>query len=80
MVNTKYGDVIPTSKELAAASVELIGVDKREFVLKKALLLTLDCIFAPPRVTECRKDGLATASLLKKIKIKKLRLLLFFNI
>ena len=32
--HTYYSDVIPTSKELAAASVELIGTDKREFVLK----------------------------------------------
>ena len=38
VVHTPYGDVIPTGKELAAASVELIGAEKREFVLKKALL------------------------------------------
>ena len=36
--HTDYGDVIPTGKELAAASVELIGTDKREFVLKSALM------------------------------------------
>ena len=36
--HTDYSDVIPTSKELAAASVELIGTDKREFVLKNALM------------------------------------------
>lgn len=35
--HTEYGDVIPTGKELAAASVELIHADNREFVLKKAL-------------------------------------------
>lgn len=34
---TKYGDVIPTGKELAAASVELINKERREFVLKDAL-------------------------------------------
>ena len=34
---TPYGDVIPTGKELAAASVELINVEKREYTLKKAL-------------------------------------------
>lgn len=38
VVHTDYGDLIPTGKELAAASVELIGTEKREFVLKKALL------------------------------------------
>lgn len=38
VVHTKYGDVIPASKELAAASVELIDAEKREYVLKSALL------------------------------------------
>lgn len=37
VVNTDYGDVIPASKELAAASVELIETEEREYVLKKAL-------------------------------------------
>ena len=38
VVHTPFGDVIPTGKELAAASVELIDIEQREFVLKKALL------------------------------------------
>lgn len=38
VVHTDYGDVIPASKELAAASVELIDAQEREFVLKKALM------------------------------------------
>ena len=38
IVHTEYGDVIPTGKELAAASVELIDAEEREYVLKKALL------------------------------------------
>ena len=38
VVHTDYGDVIPASKELAAASVELIEAEDREFVLKKAIL------------------------------------------
>lgn len=38
VVHTRYGDVIPTGKELAAASVELIGTERREFVMKNALL------------------------------------------
>lgn len=37
IVHTDYGDVIPTGKELAAASVELIGAEKREYILKNAL-------------------------------------------
>ena len=38
VVHTPYGDVIPASKELAAASVELIDADNREYVLKNALM------------------------------------------
>ena len=38
VVHTRYGDVIPTGKELAAASVELISRERREYVLKNALL------------------------------------------
>ncbi len=37
IVRTAYGDVIPTGKELAAASVELIRAEKREYILKNAL-------------------------------------------
>ena len=37
VVRTPYGDVIPTDKELAAASVELIGEERREFVMREAL-------------------------------------------
>lgn len=37
VVKTDFGDVIPTGKELAAASVELINSERREFVLKNAL-------------------------------------------
>lgn len=38
IVHTEYGDVIPTGNELAAASVELIDAEEREYVLKNALL------------------------------------------
>ena len=38
VVHTDYGDVIPTGKELAAASIELIGGERREFVMKDALM------------------------------------------
>lgn len=37
IVHTQYGDVIPTGKELAAASVELIDTESREYVMKSAL-------------------------------------------
>ena len=38
VVHTKYGDVIPTGKELAAASIELMSSEKKHYVLKNALL------------------------------------------
>ena len=38
VVHTPYGDLIPASKELAAASVELIDAENREYVLKNALM------------------------------------------
>lgn len=38
VVHTDYGDVIPTGKELAAASVELIDTEDREYVLKKSIM------------------------------------------
>ena len=38
LVRTEYGDVIPASKELAAASVELIGAEQREYVMRSALM------------------------------------------
>ena len=41
VVHTPYGDVIPASKELAAASVELIDAENREYVLKNALMSLL---------------------------------------
>ena len=38
VIHTEYGDVIPASKELAASSVELIGADNREYVMRNALM------------------------------------------
>ena len=37
VIHPDYGDVIPSGAELAGATVELIGVDKREYQLKNAL-------------------------------------------
>ena len=37
ITHTKYGDVLPSNKALAGAGIELIGMEKREFLLKNAL-------------------------------------------
>lgn len=37
VVHTRYGDVLPFNKALAGAGIELIGMDRREFLLKDAL-------------------------------------------
>ena len=37
IVHTKFGDVLPSSADLAGAGVELIGTDNRERQLAKAL-------------------------------------------
>ena len=66
VVPTKYGDVIPASKELAAASVELINVPQREYVLKTALAelfseydyILLDC---PPSLELLTVNALVAA-------------------
>ena len=63
VVHTPYGDLIPTGKELAAASVELINRENREFVLKNALqqlyadydYILIDC---PPSLELLTVDAL----------------------
>ena len=37
IVPTKYGDVLPSNKALAGAGIELIAMDRREFLLRDAL-------------------------------------------
>ena len=37
IVNTKYGDIIPSNKNLAGATIELVSAKDREYILKKAL-------------------------------------------
>ena len=66
IVHTDFGDVIPTGKELAAASVELIHVQDREYVLKNALqqlftdydYILIDC---PPSLELLTVDALVAA-------------------
>ena len=63
---TEYSDVIPASKELAAASVELINADRREYVLKdkiSALYSEYDYIFidCPPSLELLTVNALVAA-------------------
>lgn len=66
VVHTEYGDVIPVSKELAAASVELIDAENREYVMKSALLslsfdydyMLIDC---PPSLELLTVNALVAA-------------------
>ena len=37
VVSTKYGDVLPAHKSLAGAGIEMIAIEGREKLLKKAL-------------------------------------------
>ena len=37
VMHTRYGDVLPSSKALAGAGIEMIGRERREFLLREAL-------------------------------------------
>ena len=37
VVHTKFGDLLPSNPALSGAGVELVGIDDREHVLKRAL-------------------------------------------
>lgn len=37
MAATVYGDVLPSSKALAGASIEMIGLERREYQLRESL-------------------------------------------
>lgn len=66
IVHTKYGDVLPSSADLAGASVELISASHRELQLEKALhsikgdydLIFVDC---PPSLELLTLNGLCAA-------------------
>lgn len=66
IVHTKYGDVLPSSADLAGASVELISAPHRELQLEKALhsikedydVIFVDC---PPSLELLTLNGLCAA-------------------
>jgi len=66
VVNTKFGDVLPSSADLAGAGVELIGAEAREQQLLRALkevkdqydVIFIDC---PPSLELLTLNGLCAA-------------------
>ena len=66
IAHTKYGDVLPSSADLAGAAVELIGMESREHQLEKALaqvkdeydVIFIDC---PPSLEMLTLNGLCAA-------------------
>ena len=66
IVTTPYGDVLPSSKALAGAGIEMIGLDQRQFLLKNALdqvrddydFILIDC---PPSLELLTLNGLCAA-------------------
>jgi chromosome partitioning protein len=67
VVHTAYGSLIPTGRELAAASVELTERERREYVMKDALLglyadydyILIDC---PPSLELLTVNALVAAN------------------
>ena len=66
IVATKYGDVLPSTADLAGAAVELIGMSEPNYQLRKALeqvrdqydVIFIDC---PPSLEMLTLNGLAAA-------------------
>ena len=66
VVSTPYADVLPANKSLAGASVEMIGMEKREYLLQMALtpleegydFILIDC---PPSLELLTLNGLCAA-------------------
>ena len=67
VVKTPYGDVLPSSKALAGAGIEMINLEDRQFLLRKALLalapdydfIFIDC---PPSLELLTLNALCAAN------------------
>jgi len=69
LVKTPYGDVLPSSKALAGAGIEMIDMEDRQFLLKKALAQVQDrydyiFIDCPPSLELLTLNGLCAANTL----------------
>jgi chromosome partitioning protein len=69
VVSTPWGDVLPANKALAGASVELIGLERREYRLRDALAALADTydfilIDCPPSLELLTLNGLCAADAL----------------
>lgn len=66
VAHTRFGDVLPSNKALAGAGIELIGMERREFLLRDALeqlaadydFIFIDC---PPSLELLTLNGLCAA-------------------
>ncbi len=66
IVSTRFGDVLPSCKSLAGAGIEMIGMEGREFLLRRALepvkgrydFIFIDC---PPSLELLTLNGLCAA-------------------
>lgn len=66
IVSTRFGDVLPSNKALAGAGIEMIGLERREFSLKRALssvsyrydFILIDC---PPSLELLTVNALCAA-------------------
>ncbi len=66
VISTPYSDVLPANKSLAGATVEMISMDRREYLLKNALdelsmeydFILIDC---PPSLELLTLNGLCAA-------------------
>ena len=69
VISTPWADVLPSNKALAGATIELIGLDRREYRLKDALAQVADCydfilIDCPPSLELLTLNGLCAANTL----------------